>query len=292
MQIVCKGLNFTYNKKSKFASQALRDVNLTIEDGDFFGIIGQTGSGKSTFIQHINGLIPVQEGELIVGEYNLSEKTKKRKYKNMLMELRKRVGIVFQYPEYQLFGETIFEDVSFGVRNFYPEKTNEEVERDVCEVLSAVGLDYDEIKNKSPFELSGGKRRRVAIAGVLVTKPEVLILDEPVAGLDPKMKKQLMNILHSIHKKFVKTIIIVSHDMNEVNENCNKIAVFKDGTVERVGTPLELFKDSNYLYSLRLDVPVTSYLEKRLREVGVEINSDLSLDNFIDEVVKRYKEIK
>ena len=222
MQIISKGLTYTYNPKTEFKKTALNGVDLEINEGDFFGIIGQTGSGKSTFIQHLNGLIPVQNGTLTVGEYNLSSGVKKDK--KALKTLRSKVGMVFQYPEYQLFAETVYDDVAFGIKNFFPTLSEEEVEASVENALTLVGLNYNEVKNKSPFELSGGQKRRVAIAGVLVTKPEVLILDEPVAGLDPNGKKQLLKILHDIHFKSVKTIIIVSHDMDEVCENCNKFA--------------------------------------------------------------------
>jgi len=286
MQIVSEGLSFTYNKKTEFAATAIKNVSLSIDTGDFFGIIGQTGSGKSTFIQHLNGLIPVQEGKLIVGEYDLSKG--KKTDKKILKNLRRDVGIVFQYPEYQLFAETVFEDVSFGLKNYFPELTKEEVASRVFRALTLVGLNYDEIKNKSPFDLSGGQKRRVAIAGVLVTKPKVLILDEPVAGLDPQMKKQLMDILHLIHKTEVDTIVIVSHDMDEVAENCNKVAVFVGGELQRVDSPKNLFKDEEYLKSLRLDVPVVSKLCNRLKSINIDIDSDINVDSFVCEIVKKY----
>ena len=287
MQIISKNLKFTYNKKTEFFKQALCGVNLTVNEGDFFGIIGHTGSGKSTFIQHLNGLISVQEGELTVGEFNLSAGVKKDK--KALKTLRSKVGMVFQYPEYQLFAETVYDDVAFGIKNFFPNTSNEEIDKAVSNALTLVGLNYNEVKNKSPFDLSGGQKRRVAIAGVLVTKPEVLILDEPVAGLDPIGKKQLMEILHSIHRSGdVKTIIIVSHDMDEVCENCNKIAVFSNGIVAYCDTPENLFYSPENLKNLRLDAPVTAKVTQKLKDVGVNLQTDFKTDDFIYAVKKAY----
>ena len=286
MQIVSKGLTYTYNPKTEFKKTALTCVDLVINEGDFFGIIGQTGSGKSTFIQHLNGLIPVQNGTLTVGEYDLSVGVKMNK--KALKELRSKVGMVFQYPEYQLFAETVEEDVSFGIKNFFPSLSAEEVAKRVKNALTLVGLNYEEVKNKSPFELSGGQKRRVAIAGVLVTEPEILILDEPVAGLDPVGKKQLMQILHDIHYKSVKTIIIVSHDMDEVCENCNKIAVFTSGKVVECNSPELLFSSVDKLESLRLDLPITAKITEKLKNVGVEIKSDYKIEDFIYAVKEKY----
>ncbi|MBO4262742.1 MAG: ATP-binding cassette domain-containing protein, partial [Clostridia bacterium] len=189
MRIVAEDLTFVYNKKTEFAVKALDGVSLAVEDGDFYGLIGHTGSGKSTFVQHINGLIPVQSGSLTVGDFDLS-KGKKTK-KTDLKALRSKVGMVFQYPEYQLFDETVYKDVSFGYRNFFPQADEKEIKEAVYDALSLVGLPKD-VSEKSPFDLSGGQKRRVAIAGVIVTRPEVLILDEPVAGLDPAGKRDLM----------------------------------------------------------------------------------------------------
>lgn len=286
MQIVSKNLSYVYGEKSKALSfSALNGVDLTVNEGDFFAIIGQTGSGKSTFVQHINGLIKLEKnrGSLTVGEFDLSDK------KCDFKKLRSKAGMVFQYPEYQLFAETVFEDVAFGLKNFFPELSAEQVERRVEEAVTTVGLNYSEVKDKSPFELSGGQKRRVAIAGVIVTKPEVLILDEPVAGLDPVGKREFTALLKKLHSDFVKTIIIVSHDMDFVAENCNKVAVFSKGRVVACGTPREVFADKNRLFSLGLDLPVTAYLTEVLHKAGKEINSDLTVASFVDEVVRLYK---
>ena len=286
MRVVAEKLNFYYDKKSKNKVRALSDVTLTIPEGSFFGIIGHTGSGKSTFIQHIDALIPVQEGILVVGDYDLShgKKTDKKKLK----ELRSRTGIVFQYPEYQLFAETVFQDVAFGYKNFNKEANDEQVKTAVYGALALVGLG-EELANKSPFELSGGQKRRVAIAGVIVSKPEILILDEPVAGLDPVGKRELMSLLHALHEHYVKTIVIVSHDMDEVAENCTDVAVFSEGKVVMTGTPREIFSRADELAALRLDVPVTAKLTAALKRAGVDVNSDFTTDDFVSKVAEIYK---
>lgn len=286
MQITCEHLNFEYGKKTNNKTLALSDVSLTVPEGSFFGIIGHTGSGKSTFIQHIDALIPVQNGKLVVGDIDLSKgkKTDKKKLK----ELRRKTGLVFQYPEYQLFAETVYQDVAFGLKNFKKELSDEDVKNAVFGALTRVGLSPD-IANKSPFELSGGQKRRVAIAGVLVTEPEILILDEPVAGLDPVGKRELMELLHALHRTSVKTIVIVSHDMDEVAENCTDIAVFSEGKVVMTGTPREVFSNAEELERLRLDVPLTAKLLSKLKENGVCIGCDFTMNDFVSKVALYYK---
>ena len=277
MQIVTKGLKYTYDIKSKFKSDALNGIDLTINEGDFMAVIGKTGSGKSTLVQHLNGLIKIQKnsGSIIVGDYDLTDKDCDFK------SLRARVGMVFQYPEYQLFAESVFEDVAFGLKNFYPEMNEQDVKAAVKSALEIVGLNYFEVADKSPFDLSGGQKRRVAIAGVLVTRPEILVLDEPVAGLDPRGKEDLLNLLHAVHSDFVKTIIIVSHDMDIVAEHCNKVAVMNGGKVVACGTPKEVFADKEAITSAGLELPLTAYLTERLSAVGVKIDSDLTEEDFI-----------
>ncbi len=281
MRIETKNLSYVYSPKSKdLAVHAIKNVNLTVPEGEFFGIIGQTGSGKSTFVQHLNGLIKVQKdnGEITVGEFKLTDK------KCDFKALRSKVGMVFQYPEYQLFAETIEDDVAFGLKNFFPDLSVEQKRRRVANALNLVGLDYFEIKDKSPFELSGGQKRRVAIAGVIVTEPEILVLDEPVAGLDPQGKKEFIELLHKLHSQFVKTIIIVSHDMNLVAENCTKVAVFSDGSIIRQGTPKEVFSDAQILIDKGLDLPLTAMLTQSL---GDNFDNDFTLDGFIDKVASK-----
>ncbi len=299
MRIVAEHLNYTYNAKSPFASRALKDVALTIEEGEFFGIIGHTGSGKSTFVQHLNGLLrvpsslkrakkqKVKKGQtppppavLKVGDYDLTDK------KTDFRALRSHVGMVFQYPEYQLFAETVKEDVAFGLKNFAKEKpTKEQTENAVRAALEIVGLSYDEVKDVSPFELSGGQKRRVAIAGVIVTRPEILVLDEPAAGLDPLGKKEIMELLHKLHREWCKTVVIVSHDMDEIAENCTKAAVFSEGEVKFVLPPRELFRRADELTALGLDVPLTAKLCSALAKRGVALECDFTTEDFIAKVL-------
>ena len=284
MRVEVKNLSFVYGQGAKALSvRALDNVSLTIEEGEFFGIIGQTGSGKTTFVQHLNGLIKMgkDSGSIKIGEYDLSDK------KCDFKSLRSKLGMVFQYLEQQLFGDTVFDDVAFGIKNFMPEKNAEETEILVKEALEMVGLDYQKVKDKSPFELSGGQKRRVAIAGVIVTKPEVLVLDEPVAGLDPVGKREFFALLHKLHKSFVKTVIIVSHDMDAVAENCTRAVVFSQGKVVCEGTPKEIFSDLETTKNLGLGFPVTAYLTARLKEVGVDIDSDLTVDGFVNEIMNK-----
>lgn len=286
MRIVADNLTFTYNPKSKFGVQALKGVSLTIEEGEFFGLIGHTGSGKSTFVQHLNGLLRCSGGTLDIGDYHLADR------KCDFLELRSRVGMVFQYPEYQLFAETVTKDVEFGLRNFRKDMKEEERRGAVAEALRITGLDIDEVGEKSPFELSGGQRRRVAIAGVIVTKPEILILDEPAAGLDPLGKQELMGLLHEIHGSWCRTVVIVSHDMDEIAENCTHAAVFEDGKIALQGTPPEVFRHWDELSSMGLDVPVTAKCARLLAQRGYGVETDFTCDNFVAEVVKLYKNRK
>lgn len=285
MRIVTENLSYTYGEKSKgLEVKALSGVSLTIEDGEFFGIIGKTGSGKTTFVQHLNGLIRVQKnaGRVIVGEYDLSDK------KCDMKSLRAKIGMVFQYPEYQLFAEMVKEDVAFGIKNFFPNLGEKETEERVKTALNLVGLDYDRYKDKSPFELSGGQKRRAAIAGVIVTRPEVLVLDEPAAGLDPVGKREFISLLKRLHGEFVKTIVIVSHDMNLVAENCTRAAVFSHGQIIAEGTPKDVFERENAVKE-GLELPVTAYLARELNARGYKISvSDLTVNGFADAVANEF----
>ncbi len=294
-RVVCERLSHVYNPSSAFETFALHDVNLEIFPRDFFGIIGHTGSGKSTFVQHLNALLKVPTAEkkykpkkrkkgsveppqtvLRVNGYDLTDK------KTDFKALRARVGMVFQYPEYQLFAETVFEDVAFGLKNFKQGLSEAQVEEAVREAIETVGLSYEEVKNRSPFDLSGGQKRRVAIAGVIVTKPEILVLDEPAAGLDPLGKKEIMRLLHKLHSEWCKTVIIVSHDMDEIAENCNRTAVFLEGKTVAVGTPKALFADVEKMTSLGLDVPLTAKLVSGLKEKGIAIDCDYTVRDFVE----------
>ena len=284
MQIVCKNLTFNYGKDKKQRVEALKNISLVIEEGEFFGIIGETGSGKSTFIQHLNGLIkPTTCDELKIGDFDLLDK------KCDFKKLRSKVGMVFQYPEYQLFAETVFDDVAFGLKNF-DNLTEEETKNAVKFAIERVGLDYEKVKDKSPFDLSGGQKRRVAIAGVIVTKPEILVLDEPASGLDPEGKEELLKLLKDLHSSFVKTIVIVSHDMNMVAEHCSKMAVFNRGEIYSNGSPKEVFERLEFLEEVGLEQPLTGYLTKELAKNKVIINTDYTVDDFIDKIVEKLKD--
>ena len=292
--VYANNLSYTYNPSSPFATHALRGVNLEIRKGDFFGVIGHTGSGKSTFVQHLNGLIKLptahkkyklKKGEtfdtkLVVGGFDLTDKT------TDFRSLRRKVGMVFQYPEYQLFAETVFEDVAFGLRNFCAEMTEEEVQNAVKVAIETVGLDYESVKDRSPFELSGGQKRRVAIAGVIVTKPEILVLDEPAAGLDPLGKEEIMRLLHDMHKSWCKTVIIVSHDMDEIAENCNRAAIFSQGKVLAVDTPKSLFSSCEITEKAGLDIPFVAKLLRALQTQGKTLDCEYTVDAFVQEILK------
>ncbi len=294
-----KDLTFTYSKKSPFAAKALKGVDLHIDEGEFFGIIGHTGSGKSTLIQHLNALIKLPQAQkryrkkkpkkgrpapvissISVGQFDLGSK------KCDFKALRASVGMVFQYPEYQLFAESVFADVAFGLKNFKKNLTKEEIEQAVKQSLEIVGLDYEEVKDKSPFDLSGGQKRRVAIAGVIVTKPQILILDEPAAGLDPKGKNEIMELLHKLHNEWCKTVIIVSHDMDEVADNCTEAVVISDGTVFACDAPPRIFRRADELRALGLDVPLTSKISAVLKKQGFDIDSDCTVDGFSSKVIE------
>ena len=301
-KVHCENLSFVYNAKSPFATHALKGVDLEIQAGEFFGIIGHTGSGKSTFVQHLNALLKVPSAEkkykekkvkkgqpilpkpvLTVNGYDLTDKA------TDFLDLRSKVGMVFQYPEYQLFAETVFEDVAFGLRNFHSDISDVEVKQAVRDALETVGLPYDTIKDRSPFELSGGQKRRVAVAGVIVTKPEILVLDEPAAGLDPRGKEEIMALLHKIHGDWCKTVIIVSHDMDEIAQNCTRAAIFSEGKVLAVAEPKILFADEKALAEKGLDVPFTAKLTNALARKGVVIDSDFTLQNFICKTIEYAK---
>ncbi len=298
-EIICERLSHVYNPSSPFATHALREASVHIHTGDFFGIIGHTGSGKSTFVQHLNALLkvptaekkyrrkknaPVSDTKLLVAGYDLTDK------KTNFRELRSKVGMVFQYPEYQLFAETVFDDVAFGLKNFSATPlSKEEIEVAVKEALETVGLCYEEVKEKSPFDLSGGQKRRVAIAGVIVTKPQILVLDEPAAGLDPLGKQDMMALLHDIHKKWCKTIVIVSHDMDEIAENCNCAAVFDGGKVVLVDKPANLFAQTEKLQSMGLDIPYTAKILMALKEKGVFVNCNYTVADFVNKTLLSYE---
>lgn len=296
-----KNLSFTYSRKSAFATKALKDIDLHIDEGEFFGIIGHTGSGKSTLIQHLNALIKLPQAEkryrkkrvkkgqpqpvspsITIGNYDLTQK------KCDFKSLRADVGMVFQYPEYQLFAESVFSDVEFGLKNFKKDLSKEQIKEAVRSSIEMVGLDYNEVKDKSPFDLSGGQKRRVAIAGVIVTRPKILILDEPAAGLDPLGKKEICALLHKLHEEWCRTVIIVSHDMDEIAENCTRAVVVSDGRAVACDTPSNLFSDGASMRALGLDVPLTSVICEELSRFDININCNCTVKDFTDKVLEVY----
>ena len=261
--IFAQNLTFEYNKKSAFAKRALNDINLTIDKGEFVAIVGHTGSGKTTFVQHLNALIRVQEGNLFVLGHNLGDK------KPDLKALRQSVGMVFQYPEYQLFADTVLDDVCFGLKNFGIEK--EERIQLAKDAIELVGLNFDKIKEKSPFDLSGGEKRRVALAGVLAMKPQILVLDEPTAGLDPRGKSEILSLVSKLNSEQGVTVLMVSHDMNEVYENARRVIVFRDGKVAYDTTPRELFRNEGDIEAMNLEVPAMAQFCNALESNGYAI---------------------
>lgn len=291
--VYCRGLTHVYNSGSPFETQALNGVNIDVAAGEFFGIIGHTGSGKSTFVQYLDALIKVPTAEK---KYRPKKRGKKSAAPEVTLRvdgfdltdkqtdfraLRGKVGMVFQYPEYQLFAETVSQDVAFGLKNFREGLDEKETEEAVRAALGCVGLEYDDVGKRSPFELSGGQKRRVAIAGVIVTKPEILVLDEPAAGLDPLGKREIMQLLHKIHRDWCKTIIIVSHDMDEISENCTRAAVFSDGKVVMEQPPALLFRRGEELSALGLDIPFTAKVAAGLERGGVHISTDFTAADFV-----------
>ena len=263
MPIRIEHLNYVYNEKTTFATAALKDISLEIREGDFLGVIGHTGSGKSTLISHLNALTRIQSGVIFVDDIDL--RPKKLDFK----KLRSKVGMVFQYPEYQLFAETVYKDVAFGPENIkLPE---EEIAVRVKEAIGLVGLDFDAVKDRSPFELSGGQMRRVALAGVIAMKPEYLVLDEPTAGLDPRGKTEIMQLVKSIART-CKSVIMISHNMDEVAAYCNRIAVLSQGKLYGVYEPRELFRSREMLKSLKIDVPAVTSLAAGLYERGFNVD--------------------
>ena len=281
MAIEIKHLDHIYGKDTIFQRYALKDVNLTIEDGEFIGLIGHTGSGKSTLIQHLNGLLKASSGEIL---YN-GESIYKEGYS--MKTLRSKVGLVFQYPEHQLFEVDVFSDVCFGPKNLGLSK--EEIDARAGEALQMVGLDESFYK-QSPFELSGGQKRRVAIAGVLAMKPEVLILDEPTAGLDPKGRDEILGLIAKLHAEQKMTIILVSHSMEDVAKYVSRLVVMNQGEKVFDGTPKEVFRHYKELEAMGLAAPQITYLVQALRARGIMVEEDITtVEEARDAILKLWK---
>ena len=280
MSVIVKNLTHIYDEGMPFASKALDDISFEIKDNDFVGLIGHTGSGKSTLIQHLNGLLKPSSGQIIVNGFNITDKDLN------LTKIRKRVGIVFQYPEYQLFEETVEKDIAFGPGNLGLDEA--EISKRVKNSMEAVGLDYETYKDKSPFDLSGGQKRRVAIAGVIAMNPEVLILDEPTAGLDPGGRDEIFNLIKKLHRDNNITIILSSHSMDDMAKLAQTIIVMNHGKIEFMGTPREVFTShADKLREIGLDVPQVLELATKLRQKGFDIRPDiLTVEEVKDEILK------
>ena len=265
MSIIIDHLNYTYSVGTAYEIQALKDINLKIEDGEFLGVIGHTGSGKSTLIQHLNGLIHATSGTIYYNGQDIYDKDYD------MRAHRSKVGLVFQYPEHQLFESTIFEDVSFGPKQQGLGKDQAGLR--AFEALRSVGVTED-LFYQSPFDLSGGQKRRVAIAGVLAMKPEVLVLDEPTAGLDPKGREEILDLIATLHREQNLTVILVSHSMEDVAQYVEHILVMNDGKVMYHGSPKEVFTYYRELEQIGLAAPQVTYLMHDLQEAGIPVNTN------------------
>ena len=279
MSIVIENLTHTYMPGSPFQATAIHGVSLTIRDGEFIGLIGHTGSGKSTLIQHLNGPLRPSSGRVLIDGKDLFAKdTDKR-------EVRRKVGLVFQYPENQLFEETVAADIAFGPKNLglSPEEVDARV-RDAC---AQVHLDYETFKDRSVFELSGGQMRRAAIAGVLAMQPQTLILDEPCAGLDPRGRDEILGLVRELQRTRGTTVVMVSHSMDDVASLVSRVIVMNRGQIAMDGTPREVFRQGEALRAMGLDVPEAARLAARLREKGFDVPEDAYLHGELLEAIKR-----
>ncbi|MCI5997087.1 MAG: energy-coupling factor transporter ATPase [Parvimonas sp.] len=278
MDISFKNVSYIYGEKTPFEKLALDNVSFEIKKGEFVGIIGHTGSGKSTLIQHFNGLLKPKSGNVIIGNENTKDKN------FVKSKIRYKIGLVFQYPEYQLFEETIEKDIAFGPKNMGLD--DKEVMKRVKDAMKVVGLDYETKKDKSPFEISGGQKRRVAIAGILAMKPEILILDEPTAGLDPKGRDELFSQIRKLYEESNITVVLISHSMEDVAKLVNRIIVMKDGKIHFDKPTREAFSDVADLKSVGLDVPQITELMDNMRKKGYDFSENILT------VEEAHKEIK
>lgn len=267
MSIEIRNLTHTYSEGTAMRTVALEDVCMTIEDGEFLGIIGHTGSGKSTLVQHLNGLLKPTSGQVFIDGEDLNGEHVNRR------ALRQRIGLVFQYPEYQLFEETVAKDIAFGPKNQGLSK--EDIDERVRYAMDCVHLDYQKYSERSPFELSGGQMRRVAIAGVIAMRPSVLILDEPTAGLDPRGRDRILSMLEQLHAEQHTTIVMVSHSMDDMARLATRLIVMAEGKILATGTPREIFSQEKMMMSAGLGVPQVASLCSALRAKGFDLPPDL-----------------
>lgn len=277
MSIIAENLSHIYMKGTPFEEEALKNINLKIEKGEFAGIIGHTGSGKSTLVQHFNGLLKPTSGRVLFNGIDIA--------KSNLRELRRHIGIVFQYPEHQLFEETVYKDMAFGLKKIGLDE--DAIKMRIEETIKTVGL-LKEILEKSPFELSGGQKRRVAIAGVLAMNPEILILDEPTAGLDPGGRDEIFNYITDIHRQRGITIILVSHSMEDVARIAKRVIVMNRGRIEMDSEPKEVFKDPVRLENIGLSAPQITYFMKGLKDIIPGIDDDIYLVEDAKKEIMKY----
>ncbi|NCC79119.1 MAG: energy-coupling factor transporter ATPase [Clostridia bacterium] len=280
MSIKIENLTHVYMPKTPFETIALDDINLELEEGKFYALIGHTGSGKSTLIQHLNGLLKPTSGKIIIDGMDITDK------KTVMSDVRKKVGLVFQYPEYQLFEETIEKDIAFGPINLGLDE--EEVLRRVKRAMDMVGLEYEKYKDLSPFEISGGQKRRVAIAGVVAMEPKVLILDEPIAGLDPRGRDAILHQLKRLHEEYKHTVILVTHSMEDVADVAEEVIVMSDAKVMMKGTPREVFTKIDMLEEVGLGAPQITYLMRALKEKGIPVREDIFTVAEAKEEIRKY----
>ncbi|NLJ98473.1 MAG: energy-coupling factor transporter ATPase [Tissierellia bacterium] len=279
MIITLENLNYIYNPNTPFEKKALDNVSLNINEGDFIGLIGHTGSGKSTLVQHLNGLMRPTSGKINIDGIDISSKDAD------LKRVRQKVGLVFQYPEHQLFEETIYKDIAFGPENL--ELGEDEVHKRVQKAMKLVGLDFEVLKDRSPFELSGGQKRRVAIAGVLAMRPKVLILDEPTAGLDPRGRDEILNSIQTLYKEEGITIILVSHSMEDIARMVNRIVVMHRGKVAMEGSAREVFSQVEKLEKMGLGIPQITSFMRHYKLKGNDIRDDiLTIEDAKIELIK------
>lgn len=280
MPIIVEKVTYTYQKGSVNEYTALKDIDLTVNDGEFIGIIGHTGSGKSTLIQQLNGLMQPTSGRVTVDGYDMSDKKQRR-------HGRALVGMVFQYPDYQLFDETVYKDVSFGPRNMGLDE--EEIDRRVREAMRLVGLDEGTFADKSPFELSGGEKRRAALAGIIAMYPKYLVLDEPMAGLDPGGRRSVLAMIDDFRKKLGCAVVMISHSMDDIAKAADRVIILRGGSIYAQGKPSEVFCKADELKEMGLDAPFASLMASELRRRGLDIGGDIYTNEALVDALRALK---
>lgn len=275
-----ENLTHTYGGNTPFINDAVKDVSFTIDEGEIVGIIGHTGSGKSTLVQHLNGLLKPTNGKIFIEEQNIWERPKE------IRKVRSKVGLVFQYPEYQLFEETVYADIGFGPKNIG--LSGEELDKRIRETCKIIGV-KDEYLEKSPFDLSGGEKRRVAIAGVMAMNPKIIVFDEPTAGLDPKGREEIMEVIHSYRKATNATVIIISHSMEDMAQFTDKLLVMNKGGLAMCDKTENVFKEGDALREIGLNVPIVTRVFDELKKQGIDVTGEVFTVERAVEVLKKIK---